>query len=232
MRPFSTSAIAWITSCSGSEIDIEVRISARSPSTTATNASTSSASSMAAVSSSSQPLARITSSVAMARPGSPVQTVHISISRARTPGAMIRGTVESGAMPASTGRRVRSVNRNPVHTVATAPNSIAEPITASARLPAARFIGISTPAATSQGASVAADCRPIICSVDRRSASVGGRPSRRKRSDGRRIATALPQTTTAPTTSSAAAVAMLPTVRTSRPPSASTIAMTSPAVSR
>ena len=77
-----------------------------------------------------QPLDRMRSRQAIAMPGNAVHTAHMISSLARTPGAVLGViSLKSLVTPASSGRKVRSVNRNPVQTVAIAPNSRAEPIT-------------------------------------------------------------------------------------------------------
>ncbi|MGB2919121.1 MAG: hypothetical protein WA944_09415 [Mycobacterium sp.] len=68
------------------------------------------------------------------------------------------------------------MNRNPVHTVAMAPNRMAEARTMSPVGPASMLSGTRTAAARPHGASVIADCRRIILVAERSCASVGLRP--------------------------------------------------------
>ncbi len=166
MSPRSTSAIASTTSSTGSEIEIDTRIIARSPRTTATSASTSRASSIGVDLWMIQPLVRMISSDAIAMPGSAVHTAHMISSLARTPGAVIGDIwLKSPVTPANSGRRVRNVNRNPVHTVAMAPNRMAEATTTCTSGPSVRFSGIITAALSTHGATVIADCRRSVLSA-------------------------------------------------------------------
>jgi hypothetical protein len=81
-----------------------------------------------------QLLARNSTSTTIPAPGSAVHTVHIRISRARTPGA--RSACSKSVVTAIISERNgRWVNRKPVHTVAVAPNSTAEMSNVATRMP-------------------------------------------------------------------------------------------------
>jgi hypothetical protein len=174
MCPRSTSAIASTTSCTGSEIDEDTRIIARSPRTTATSASTNTGVSMGASAWTIQPLARNSTSTTIPAPGSAEHIVHIRISRARTPGA--RSACSKSTVAATiNARSTRCVKRKPVHTVAVAPNKAAETSSIVTRTPPPMFSGINTTAATAHGVSRIADWRLVIFGAFRRSGGVVSR---------------------------------------------------------
>jgi hypothetical protein len=139
----------------------DTRIIARNPSTTATSASTKMGTSIGALSWMIQPLARNITSATIPAPGSAVHIVHIRISRARTPGALSAWSKSTVAATINA-RRARCVNRKPVHTVAVAPNMIAEAISISTRTPPSMFDGTITTVVMTHGVSRIADWRLVI----------------------------------------------------------------------
>ena len=211
---------------------MDTRIIARSPSTTATSASTSRANSTGVFFEMIQPLDRMTSRQAIAMPGSAVQTAHMIRSLARTPGAVLGViSLKSLVTPASSGRRVRSVKRKPVHIVAMAPNRRAEKTTTCTSAGAPMFNGTITAAPRIHGATVIADCRRRVFNADRRSSSVGSRmPS--QRSAGATMRTAPTATIAVPTMITTAAPMTIVGVDLPRPVREMTSAVTSAVVSR
>ena len=142
-------------------MDVDTRISARNPRTTATSASTMTGTSIGASRWMIQPLARNTTSSTIPAPGSALHIVHISASRARTPGAR-SACSKSAAVVIISVRNGRWVNRKPVHTVTLAPNRTAEMSSTATRPPASKFNGIITAAAMAHGSSRIADWRLVI----------------------------------------------------------------------
>src|SRR4029078_7301382 len=90
-------------------------------------------------------------------------TNHMRRRRARTPGAP--GRLASAGTPASSGLSVRSVNRNPVDTVALAPNSNAVVRTTNTVASARRLSGTRIAAVRIHGARVMVVWRRIVFAV-------------------------------------------------------------------
>ena len=122
----------------GSEIDRDTRISARSPSGTDTKVSTMTGMTSDADVGMSQPFAWHTISTAIAMLGSALLTSHIITSRATTPGAVSR-LMKSMLAAATMGRTMRWVKSRLVLTLEVPPNSTATTSSAAGLTPAWRW---------------------------------------------------------------------------------------------
>lgn len=183
MWPCSTSAIASATSATGSEIDRDVRIMIGMPNRIAASETTRIGTSSEFDCSTSQPVERITTNVAITPIGNALHRNQSRTSRAKTPGTISRGSHPRVAA-LMIGRRVRCASNRPVPAAAAPPISTPSEIGTMTAAPPSVFGRMTIRPHAAHVAASRADCRPAIFIAASRCSGVGSSPAVNQRRVG------------------------------------------------